>query len=152
MPSTLTDLFLDAKSHWQYFIVPMHMPFPFCFCRFIVPMKNGDLDGKGLLASIIQAEGTVESFKVRFIYPFMKNKWAKAPRNSRYISIVGIRSVHFTDIVHKCFIRRKLFCFQGLVNHWFFFFSFIFYWIDLLISFEWNYQFSVRWKSLHGWW
>ncbi|XWS23275.1 hypothetical protein CRYUN_Cryun29cG0107400 [Craigia yunnanensis] len=31
--------------------------------KFIVPMKNGDLDGKGLLASIIQAEGTVESFK-----------------------------------------------------------------------------------------
>ncbi|GMY18309.1 hypothetical protein FCV25MIE_13548 [Fagus crenata] len=31
--------------------------------KFIVPMKNGDLDGKGLLASIIQAEGTIESFK-----------------------------------------------------------------------------------------
>ncbi|KAK9276233.1 hypothetical protein L1049_005764 [Liquidambar formosana] len=31
--------------------------------RFIVPMKNGDLDSKGLLASIIQAEGTIESFK-----------------------------------------------------------------------------------------
>lgn len=31
--------------------------------KFIVPMKNGDLDGKGFLASIIQAEGTVESFK-----------------------------------------------------------------------------------------
>ncbi|GAB4840260.1 hypothetical protein Ancab_021025 [Ancistrocladus abbreviatus] len=31
--------------------------------KFIVPMKNGDLDSKGLLASIIQAEGTVESFK-----------------------------------------------------------------------------------------
>lgn len=31
--------------------------------KFIVPMKNGDLDGKGFLASIIQSEGTVESFK-----------------------------------------------------------------------------------------
>lgn len=30
-------------------------------------MKNGDLDSKGLLASIIQSEGTVESFKVRFL-------------------------------------------------------------------------------------
>ncbi|XP_052184617.1 uncharacterized protein LOC127796499 [Diospyros lotus] len=31
--------------------------------RFIVPMKNGDLDSRGLLASIVQTEGTVESFK-----------------------------------------------------------------------------------------
>ncbi|XVE91387.1 hypothetical protein REPUB_Repub01dG0005300 [Reevesia pubescens] len=31
--------------------------------KFIVPMKNGDLDSKGLLASIVQTEGTVESFK-----------------------------------------------------------------------------------------
>ncbi|XP_071926992.1 uncharacterized protein [Coffea arabica] len=31
--------------------------------RFIVPMKNGDLDAKGFLASIIRAEGTIESFK-----------------------------------------------------------------------------------------
>ncbi|XP_031249643.1 uncharacterized protein LOC116107513 [Pistacia vera] len=31
--------------------------------KFIVPMKNGDLDSKGFLASIVQAEGTVESFK-----------------------------------------------------------------------------------------
>lgn len=31
--------------------------------KFIVSMKNGDLDIKGLLASIIQSEGTVESFK-----------------------------------------------------------------------------------------
>jgi len=29
-------------------------------------MKNGDLDSKGLLASLISGEGTVESFKVRF--------------------------------------------------------------------------------------
>lgn len=27
-------------------------------------MKNGDLDSKGFLASIIRAEGTIESFKV----------------------------------------------------------------------------------------
>ncbi|ESR50968.1 hypothetical protein CICLE_v10031998mg [Citrus x clementina] len=32
--------------------------------KFIVPMKNGDLDSKGFLASIIQSEGTIESFKV----------------------------------------------------------------------------------------
>ncbi|KAK7306954.1 hypothetical protein VNO77_39604 [Canavalia gladiata] len=31
--------------------------------NFIVPMKNGDLDSKGLLASIIRGEGTIESFK-----------------------------------------------------------------------------------------
>ncbi|KAL5553492.1 hypothetical protein UlMin_040893 [Ulmus minor] len=31
--------------------------------KFIVPMKNGDLDSKGFLASIVQAEGTIESFK-----------------------------------------------------------------------------------------
>ncbi|ERN05459.1 uncharacterized protein LOC18433639 isoform X2 [Amborella trichopoda] len=31
--------------------------------RFIVPMKNGDLDSKGLLSRIIFAEGTMESFK-----------------------------------------------------------------------------------------
>ncbi|CAJ1932281.1 unnamed protein product [Sphenostylis stenocarpa] len=31
--------------------------------KFIVPMKNGDLDSKGLLASLVRGEGTVESFK-----------------------------------------------------------------------------------------
>ncbi|XP_019456560.1 PREDICTED: uncharacterized protein LOC109357221 isoform X2 [Lupinus angustifolius] len=31
--------------------------------KFVVPMRNGDLDGKGILASIIQSEGTIESFK-----------------------------------------------------------------------------------------
>lgn len=31
--------------------------------RFIVPMRNGDLDSKGLLSSIITKEGTIESFK-----------------------------------------------------------------------------------------
>ncbi|RAL38930.1 hypothetical protein DM860_014756 [Cuscuta australis] len=31
--------------------------------KFIVPMKNGDLDSKGILSSIIKAEGTMESFK-----------------------------------------------------------------------------------------
>lgn len=29
-----------------------------------MPMQNGDLDSKGLLASIIETEGTLESFKV----------------------------------------------------------------------------------------
>lgn len=37
------------------------------FDSFIVPMRNGDLDSKGPLASIIQSEGTIESFKVRFL-------------------------------------------------------------------------------------
>ncbi|KAI3467130.1 hypothetical protein Pfo_023793 [Paulownia fortunei] len=31
--------------------------------KFIVPMKNGDLDSKGLLSSLIQVEGTIKSFK-----------------------------------------------------------------------------------------
>lgn len=31
--------------------------------RFVVAMKNGDLDSKGPLASIIESEGTIESFK-----------------------------------------------------------------------------------------
>ncbi|OIW04657.1 hypothetical protein TanjilG_07792 [Lupinus angustifolius] len=33
--------------------------------KFVVPMRNGDLDGKGILASIIQSEGTIESFKAQ---------------------------------------------------------------------------------------
>lgn len=32
-----------------------------------MPMRNGDLDAKGLLASLIQSQGTMESFKVRFL-------------------------------------------------------------------------------------
>ncbi|VVA92981.1 unnamed protein product [Arabis nemorensis] len=31
--------------------------------KFVVPMQNGDLDAKGILASIIKKEGTIESFK-----------------------------------------------------------------------------------------
>ncbi|KAK6134088.1 hypothetical protein DH2020_032185 [Rehmannia glutinosa] len=31
--------------------------------KFIVPMKNGDLDSKGLLSSLVRADGTMESFK-----------------------------------------------------------------------------------------
>ncbi|KAK3033664.1 hypothetical protein RJ639_034543 [Escallonia herrerae] len=31
--------------------------------KFIVPLKNGDLESKGLLASLVQSDGTVESFK-----------------------------------------------------------------------------------------
>lgn len=31
--------------------------------KFVVPMKNGDLNSKGFLASIVQSEGTIESFK-----------------------------------------------------------------------------------------
>ncbi|KAK4731018.1 hypothetical protein R3W88_024006 [Solanum pinnatisectum] len=31
--------------------------------KFVVVMKNGDLDSKGLLASIVKSEGTIESFK-----------------------------------------------------------------------------------------
>lgn len=29
-------------------------------------MKNGDLDSKGFLASIVESEGTMESFKVLY--------------------------------------------------------------------------------------
>ena len=32
-----------------------------------MPMKNGDLDSKGLLASIIQTQGTIKSFEVCFL-------------------------------------------------------------------------------------
>lgn len=31
--------------------------------KFIVPMQNGELDSKGLLATLVQSDGTVESFK-----------------------------------------------------------------------------------------
>ncbi|KAF9618266.1 hypothetical protein IFM89_000901 [Coptis chinensis] len=31
--------------------------------KYIVPMRNGELDSKGLLASIVRSEGTMESFK-----------------------------------------------------------------------------------------
>ncbi|CAN8290796.1 unnamed protein product [Cochlearia groenlandica] len=31
--------------------------------KFVVPMQNGDLDAKGVLASIVKKEGTMESFK-----------------------------------------------------------------------------------------
>ncbi|XP_075524157.1 uncharacterized protein LOC142556578 [Primulina tabacum] len=31
--------------------------------QFIIPMKNGDLDSKGLRASLVKTEGTIESFK-----------------------------------------------------------------------------------------
>ena len=35
-------------------------------------MNNGDLDSKGLLASLISGEGTVESFKVSFFQEYTK--------------------------------------------------------------------------------
>ncbi|ONK80031.1 uncharacterized protein A4U43_C01F13040, partial [Asparagus officinalis] len=31
--------------------------------KYVVPMKNGDLDARGILSSIISAQGSVESFK-----------------------------------------------------------------------------------------
>ncbi|KAI3497910.1 hypothetical protein L1887_33529 [Cichorium endivia] len=31
--------------------------------KYVVPMNNGDLDSKGVLASLIKSEGTIESFK-----------------------------------------------------------------------------------------
>ncbi|GJU41005.1 hypothetical protein Tco_1193962 [Tanacetum coccineum] len=31
---------------------------------YVVPMKNGDLDSKGVLASIVKSDGTIQSFKV----------------------------------------------------------------------------------------
>lgn len=31
--------------------------------KYVVPMKNGDLDSKGVLASLVKSEGTIESFK-----------------------------------------------------------------------------------------
>ncbi|XP_021911219.1 uncharacterized protein LOC110825065 [Carica papaya] len=38
--------------------------------KYIVPMRNGDLDAKGFLSSLIQSEGTFESFKVWLISLF----------------------------------------------------------------------------------
>lgn len=57
--STLSESLKSVLSVRMY-----ENSFLFFTCRFVVPMKNGDLDSKGLLASIIQAEGTIESFKV----------------------------------------------------------------------------------------
>ncbi|KAI3731626.1 hypothetical protein L1987_62815 [Smallanthus sonchifolius] len=31
--------------------------------KYVVPMKNGDLDSKGVLASLVKSDGTIESFK-----------------------------------------------------------------------------------------
>ncbi|XAR65398.1 hypothetical protein NMG60_11009517 [Bertholletia excelsa] len=45
--------------------------------KFIVPMKNGDLDSKGFLASIIHAEGTVASFKPHVHGELMRTPWLK---------------------------------------------------------------------------
>lgn len=56
-----------AAKHHNFIVVNFFIDFLPSFCRFIVPMKNGDLDSKGLLASIIQAEGTIESFKVSIL-------------------------------------------------------------------------------------
>jgi ABC-type enterochelin transport system ATPase subunit len=64
MPSTQPLHALEKLKHHNFMVVNSFIDFISSFCRFIVPMKNGDLDGKGLLASIIQAEGTIESFKV----------------------------------------------------------------------------------------
>ena len=33
-----------------------------------MPMNNGDMDSKGLLASLVSAEGTIESFKVNIYF------------------------------------------------------------------------------------
>lgn len=46
--------------------------------RYVVPMKNGDLDSKGILASIVKSDGTIESFKV-------------------YIRVFGITNYHVAN-------------------------------------------------------
>lgn len=51
------------------------------WCRFIVPMKNGDLVSQGLLTSIIRNEGTIESFKVPIFFLFLThNVTIKLPK------------------------------------------------------------------------
>lgn len=44
-------------------------------------MQNGDLDGRGLLTSILYAEGTIASFKV--ILPETSNNTSLLARNNR---------------------------------------------------------------------
>ena len=34
------------------------------YVRFVVPMQNGELDARGLLAALVQSAGTLESFEV----------------------------------------------------------------------------------------
>lgn len=64
MPSTqLLQNFLLLK-HYNIAAVNFFVGFFSTFYRFVVPMKNGDLDSRGFLSSIIQVEGTIESFKV----------------------------------------------------------------------------------------
>lgn len=41
-------------------------PLSLSLCRFVVPMRNGELESKGALTSIIKSQGTMESFKVIF--------------------------------------------------------------------------------------
>lgn len=60
----------------------------FVFDRFVVAMKNGDLDGKGPLASIIQSEGTIESFKVRFLPTMYKSFTSKALAESSFKCLI----------------------------------------------------------------
>ena len=49
-----------------------------------MPMKNGDLDSKGFLASIVRSEGTVESFKVLSFLFLRKKRKKKKIRTEVY--------------------------------------------------------------------
>lgn len=66
MPSMQLTSVFDAKATTFYCVYMYPISSLSLFYRFIVPMKNGDLDSKGFLASIIESEGTIESFKVCF--------------------------------------------------------------------------------------
>lgn len=53
-----------CNLHSLHFVVNNQVFF-FLDSRFVVPMQNGELETKGILANIIKKEGTMESFKVQ---------------------------------------------------------------------------------------
>lgn len=61
VPSMQHYFVLSAEPNIVIYWILMLLAFTF---RFIVPMQNGELDSKGLLATLVRSDGTVESFKV----------------------------------------------------------------------------------------
>lgn len=47
-----------------YFEIRGNEPGPANTFRYIVPMRNGDVDVKGILSSILSSVGTMEAFQV----------------------------------------------------------------------------------------
>lgn len=76
-----------------------------------MPMKNGDLDSKGFLASIIQAEGTIESFKVSIL---LCNVEVQMTSNIIFIPKMYCQILYYLTLssIHL-FSWVKGFCFSG---------------------------------------